>query len=106
VVLDIDERMAYVAGVRTELTFSEFEMLHRLMRDPGRVLRRNELQSSLAPAGERSERAVDVRIARLRRKLRAAHYLEIETVWNVGYRCFVSSAVKSGATRELSGAAS
>jgi DNA-binding response OmpR family regulator len=87
VVLDIDERMLYVDGARTELSFAEFEVLHRLMRDPGRVLSREELQAPLPYDGDRSPRAVDVRIARLRRKLSGARRFAIETVRYVGYRC-------------------
>jgi DNA-binding response OmpR family regulator len=87
VVLDVDERMAYVGGVRTELSFAEFELLYRLMRDPGRALRREDLQAPLSFNGDRSPRAVDVRIARLRRKLQGAQRFAIETVRYVGYRC-------------------
>ena len=88
--LDLDARVAYVAGTRLILTFAEFELLHRLASDPGRAFGREELR----PAGTRSTtlRGVDASIVRLRRKLAGARSFAIETVPHVGYRCWSISA--------------
>jgi DNA-binding response OmpR family regulator len=69
-----------------DLTRTEFELLHLLMRNPGRVFSRDYLLDTVWGetyiAGDRS---VDNAILRLRRKLGALSEI-IETVWGVGYR--------------------
>ena len=69
-----------------ELTFTEFRILHILARRPGWVFTRSRIVDSIH--GESypvTERAVDVQIVGLRKKLgRAGDY--IETVRGVGYR--------------------
>jgi len=71
---------------RIGLTVTEFDLLHLLARYPGHVVRRQEILAKLrgkdAPS---SERAVDVQIAGLRRRL-GAYGNRIETVRGVGYR--------------------
>lgn len=81
--VDIDTRIAHVAGRRAMLTFAEFETLARLMEDPGRVLSREALR--VFPSARL--RAVDVHITRIRRKLASAKHLAIEAVPHIGYRC-------------------
>jgi two-component system alkaline phosphatase synthesis response regulator PhoP len=69
-----------------ELTFTEFRILHILARRPGWVFTRSRIVDSVH--GESypvTDRAVDVQIVGLRKKLgRAGDY--IETVRGVGYR--------------------
>ena len=68
------------------LTFSEFEILYLLAKRPGWVYTRNQIVNAVK--GEDypvTERAVDVQIVSLRRKLGASADL-IETVRGVGYR--------------------
>jgi two-component system, OmpR family, alkaline phosphatase synthesis response regulator PhoP len=69
-----------------DLTFTEFRILHILARRPGWVFTRSRIVDSVH--GESypvTDRAVDVQIVGLRRKLgRAGDY--IETVRGVGYR--------------------
>jgi two-component system alkaline phosphatase synthesis response regulator PhoP len=69
-----------------ELTFTEFRILHILARRPGWVFTRSRIVDSIH--GESypvTDRAVDVQIVGLRKKLgRAGDY--IETVRGVGYR--------------------
>jgi two-component system phosphate regulon response regulator PhoB len=69
-----------------DLTFTEFRILHTLARRPGWVFTRSRIVDSIH--GESypvTDRAVDVQIVGLRRKLgRAGDY--IETVRGVGYR--------------------
>jgi len=75
-----------VGAERIGLTVTEFALLHLLARHPGQVFRRSEILARLrgkdAPS---SERAVDVQIAGLRRRL-GAYGNRIETVRGVGYR--------------------
>jgi DNA-binding response OmpR family regulator len=73
-----------VAGDEVTLTTTEFDLLAHLLRNPGRVLTREQLLSAVwgyeAAAGTRT---VDVHIAQLRGKLGAAS--PIRTVRGVGY---------------------
>jgi two-component system alkaline phosphatase synthesis response regulator PhoP len=75
-----------VAGESVQLTNSEFRILHFLARRPGWVFTRYQIVDGIR--GENypvTERAIDVQIVGLRKKLGpASHY--IETVRGVGYR--------------------
>jgi two-component system alkaline phosphatase synthesis response regulator PhoP len=68
------------------LTLTEFNILHTLARRPGRVYTRYQIVDAIHGSDYLvTERAVDVQIVSLRRKLgRLADY--IETVRGVGYR--------------------
>lgn len=71
---------------RLDLTETEFRLLHFLARRPGWVFTRNQILDAVR--GEDAivtDRAVDVQIVGLRKKLGAAGDL-IETVRGVGYR--------------------
>ena len=83
-VLDLDAREALAAGRPLELTAREFDLLHTLLRAPGRVFTREMLLSKLWGYdffGD--ERVVDSHIKNLRHKLNRDY---IETVRGVGYR--------------------
>jgi two-component system, OmpR family, response regulator RegX3 len=89
VVLDRRTRGVIVRGEPVHLTFSEFELLHRLMRDPGRLSNRQELLREIwGDSAYRDPRAIDVHIRHLRQKI------EVEpdrprlllTVRGMGYR--------------------
>ncbi len=85
-VLDPDAYRATLDGEPLDLTRTEFELLHLLLRNPGRAFSRSYLLDTVwgetYVAGDRS---VDNAILRLRRKL--GEWGEaIETVWGVGYR--------------------
>lgn len=94
--LDPHTRSASVAGTELELTRSEFDLLHALLRAAGRVLTRAELVRVArgdrfrddSYVSEADERAVEVHLGNLRRKLgddpRAPRWLM--TVRGVGYR--------------------
>lgn len=78
---------ARVAGTAVPLTPSEFRLLAHMARAPGRAHTRDELYEAALPEGDGLERAVDVHVAHLRRKLRRAGTDGmIETVRGVGYR--------------------
>jgi PAS domain S-box-containing protein len=88
--LDPEQRQVQVDGELIGLTGLEYELLHVLMRNPGRVFSRAQLLEHLygfqyhAPL----DRAVDIHISNLRRKLARVMGSEvpIETVRGVGYR--------------------
>lgn len=57
-------------GVRVQVTRTEFRLLYALMRRPGQVVGREELMLEVWGPGVRlRSRAIDVHIARLRRKV-------------------------------------
>jgi two-component system response regulator AdeR len=55
-----------------DLTPSEYALLEHMARTPGRVIDRSELLEAALPEGDALERAVDIHMVNLRRKLRAA----------------------------------
>ena len=87
--VDTGLRQVTVNDRPVALTRSEFDLLERLTRQPGRVCSRDELLGCIQ--GGRSEaldRAVDTHISNLRHKIEtdpAAPAL-LQTVWGVGYR--------------------
>ncbi len=74
------------AGRSIRLTASEFKILHFLARRPGWVFTRQQIVDAVrGPDYPVTDRAVDVQILGLRRKL-GEHAHLIETVRGVGYR--------------------
>jgi two-component system phosphate regulon response regulator PhoB len=75
-----------IKGKPVELTFSEFRILHVLASRPGWVMTREQIVDAVRGADYAvTDRAVDVQIVGLRKKLgQRADY--IETVRGVGYR--------------------
>jgi len=83
VVLDPAARSVLRAGVPVALPAREFDLLHALMLNAGRVLSREQLEQHLYSWGREVEsNAVEVHIHHLRRKLGNA---VIQTVRGVGY---------------------
>ena len=86
ITVDIGAREAWVDGVPVELTGLEIDLLIALLRRAGRVVPRSAL---LELAGRTDvtvgERAVDVHISRLRKKLGDDPPTRIRTVRGVGY---------------------
>ena len=84
--LEPETYRATLDGASLELTRTEFELLHFLLRYPGRVFSRAYLLDTVwgeyYVAGDRS---VDNAILRLRKKLGSLGEA-IATVWGVGYR--------------------
>ncbi len=84
IVLDQERRTATSDGVPVDLTATEFDLLAKLMTQPGRVFTREQLLSSVwGVADYSSSRTVDVHIAQLRGKLGTD--CPIRTVRRVGY---------------------
>lgn len=80
------KREVSLNGKSIVMTFSEFEILYMLAKRPGWVFTRsqivNEVKGDDYPV---TERAIDVQIVGLRKKLKGAEKM-IETVRGVGYR--------------------
>jgi len=75
-----------VNGAPVDLTHTEFKVLHVLARRPGWVFTRSQIVDAVHGAGYPvTDRAVDVHIVGLRKKL-GAYGDYIETVRGVGYR--------------------
>lgn len=86
-VLDADERTAYLDGEEISLTMREFDILYKLLSYPKKAFTRTQLmdefwdiETSTAP------RAVDVYMTKLRDKLSACDDFEIVTVRGLGYK--------------------
>jgi two-component system response regulator AdeR len=78
---------ARMDGHALTLTPTEFRLLAHLAATPGRAVERIELLETALPEGEAYDRAVDVHVANLRRKLRDAGAPDaIATVRGIGYR--------------------
>jgi two-component system OmpR family response regulator/two-component system response regulator QseB len=83
VVLDPAARLVEQAGVEVSLSAREFDLLHALMLNAGRVLSREQLEQRLYSWGQEVDsNAVEVHVHHLRRKLGPAL---IQTVRGVGY---------------------
>jgi DNA-binding response OmpR family regulator len=84
--LEPDAYLVTLEGAPLELTRTEFDLLHFLLRNPGRAFSRAYLLDAVWDehyvAGDRS---VDNAILRLRKKLGPLGEA-IETVWGIGYR--------------------
>ncbi|MFA6714584.1 MAG: response regulator transcription factor [Victivallaceae bacterium] len=85
-VMNRGKREVTLNGSAVIMTFSEFEILYMLARRPGWVFTRNQIVNEVKgddyPV---TERAIDVQIVGLRKKLKGAEDM-IETVRGVGYR--------------------
>jgi DNA-binding response OmpR family regulator len=84
--LDPEARSASLDGEPLGLSRTEFDLLHLMLRNPGRAFSRAYLLDTIW--GETyfgGDRSVDNTILRLRKKLGALGEA-IETVWGVGYR--------------------
>ncbi|MBY8829403.1 response regulator [Hephaestia mangrovi] len=73
-------------GVLIDLTDGEFAVLRAFVERPRRVLAREALlEAARGPDSDSFDRAIDVQVSRLRRKLRAPGNEVIRTVRNEGY---------------------
>ena len=87
--LDLDARTVMKDGSPVQLAAREFDLLSLLMRNPGRVLRREEIMDEVWDAHWfGSTKTLDVHIAWLRKKLGddPAHPRYITTIRGVGFR--------------------
>ncbi len=88
-VLDQDEHRVTANDTPLDLTRGEFDLLHTLMRRPGRAFNRAELLKNISgETYEGYERSIDTHVKNLRRKLAVQLPGQeiIKTVYGVGYK--------------------
>jgi len=86
ITIDPGRHQVTAGGISVDLTHTEFSLLHVLGRRPSWVFSRSQLIDKLREGQYViTDRAIDVQVANLRRKLGACgHY--IQTIRGVGYR--------------------
>lgn len=83
-VVDATTRSVLCLGHTIELTSTEFDLLHLLAREPGRVFHRDDILNQLrGHDADLYTRAVDIVVSRLRKKLEPLD--AIKTLRNAGY---------------------
>lgn len=84
--IDIRQHTVTIEGKEIDLTLKEFNLLHCLMRNEGRVFTRDELLDIVwGYDAETETRTVDVHIGTIRQKL-GEYSSYIKTVRGLGYR--------------------
>lgn len=87
--LDSERRVLLVRGNYVETTFSEFELMKLFLTHPGKVFSREDLINAIRGFDSFvTDRAIDVHIVNLRRKVEKnpKEPQFIRTVWGVGYK--------------------
>jgi DNA-binding response OmpR family regulator len=87
--LDLERRTIVLNGEHIETTFSEYKIMKLFFHHPNRVFSREELINAVRGIDSFiNDRAIDVHVTNLRRKLeknpKEPQY--IKTVWGVGYK--------------------
>lgn len=86
-VLDADERTAYVNGVEVPLTVREFNIIYKLLSYPRKTFTRSQLMDEFWDEDSSSgPRTVDVYMTKLRSKFADCGDFEIVTVHGLGYK--------------------
>lgn len=89
ITLDPQTRSMIVQGQIVETTYSEFEIMKCFINHPGRVYSREDLLQTVRGFDSYvTDRAIDVHIANLRKKIEEnpKEPRRIRTVWGVGYK--------------------
>lgn len=87
--LDMSRRLLISNGEEIETTYSEFEIMKLLYHNPGKVFSREEFINAIRGIDSYiNERAIDVHITNLRKKIESnpKEPQYIKTVWGVGYK--------------------
>ncbi|MBD0383412.1 response regulator transcription factor [Paenibacillus sedimenti] len=87
--LDQETRSMWVRGELIDTTYSEFEIMKCFVKNPGRVFSREDLLQTVRGFDSFvTDRAIDVHIANLRKKIEEnpKEPKRIRTVWGVGYK--------------------
>jgi two-component system, OmpR family, response regulator AdeR len=91
--VDTYSRQIRVDGHACDVTPTEFNLLYHLAKTPERAVSRQELYEVAMPESDAYERAVDIHITNVRRKLKEAGLDGvIETVRGMGYRLGVQGS--------------
>lgn len=86
-VLDADERTAYVNSVEVPLTVREFNLIYKLLSYPRKTFTRSQLMDEFWDGDSSSgPRTVDVYMTKLRSKFADCGDFEIVTVHGLGYK--------------------
>ena len=86
-VLDADERTAYVDGEEVPLTVREFNLIYKLLSYPKKTFTRSQLMDEFWDGDSTSGlRTVDVYMTKLRSKFAGCGAFEIVTVHGLGYK--------------------
>lgn len=86
-VLDADERSAYVGGEEIPMTMREFNILYKLLSYPKKTFTRAQLMDEFWGMDSSSgPRTVDVYMTKLRDKFSGCSAFEIVTVHGLGYK--------------------
>lgn len=89
-VLDADERTAYLDGAEISLTVREFNLIYKLLSYPRKTFTRSQLMDEFWDSDSTSgTRTVDVYITKLRDKFADCDDFEIVTVHGLGYKAVV-----------------
>ncbi|HIR57375.1 MAG TPA: response regulator transcription factor [Candidatus Gallacutalibacter pullicola] len=86
-VLDAEERTAYLNGEEIPLTVREFNLIYKLLSYPKKTFTRSQLMDEFWDSASTSgPRTVDVYITKLRDKFSGCDDFEIVTVHGLGYK--------------------
>lgn len=86
-VLDVDERTAYLDGEEIPLTVREFNLIYKLLSYPKKTFTRSQLMDEFWDSASSSgPRTVDVYMTKLRDKFSCCEDFEIVTVHGLGYK--------------------
>lgn len=86
-VLDADERTAYLEGEEIPLTVREFNLIYKLLSYPKKTFTRSQLMDEFWDGDSTSGlRTVDVYMTKLRNKFSKCDDFEIVTVHGLGYK--------------------
>ncbi|MBQ4167337.1 MAG: response regulator transcription factor [Clostridia bacterium] len=95
--VSIDNYTVLVGGNRFEMPPKEIELLYFFVTHPNRVFTREQILSSVWGVDYYGDsRTIDVHVKRLRDRLGASKYWELETVWGVGYRMRINKEDLNG----------
>ena len=85
--LDADERTAYLDGEEISLTVREFNLIYKLLSYPKKTFTRSQLMDEFWEGDTTSGlRTVDVYMTKLRNKFFKCEDFEIVTVHGLGYK--------------------
>ncbi|MDR6218725.1 response regulator transcription factor [Deinococcus soli (ex Cha et al. 2016)] len=102
--IDAAARRVTWQGRQVRLSPREYQLLNLLAADPGRVFPRAQLEQQLGGAAQAGGGVMDVHLANLRAKLRAAGAVRaLRTVRGVGYALHVTSGDPLGRAGVFSG---
>lgn len=86
--LNTDTRQLFVGDIPVHLTRTEYALLKKLMRNPGRPVSKSALLEDISlDTPDCTESSLKIHISNLRKKLREADGRDfIESVWGIGFR--------------------